>query len=584
MSRFTAGDTRAEWAESVPDLVTDKIRLELHRKHQSAYIFYRRHKWGADCYCTSCLTRFQARLDTERITPKGEGLYDLALTIHHNDRINCPLCGANVTAKSEGYGRSKLWEWNHAAVWSAADDGNTVYIACGDIYGGFSRHEIGSRHLYPLTLDELEKSYGGAEWCYTWVIRLRPGEVKAVRVSYPYTVFRQNTVYSDDDLKEPWDYGGGLYSIHHYTEHHDLNVLESTFLRYAYAEFCKHCIDRTIKYMEYAAVYPSIEMLSKTGFFDIVEDIIDYGVHCKREIDLSGKKPAEIFKLDTNRAAALMRYVRENDRKYQHTNILAVIKMWRLMLRFNSKTTVADAEMFCMRINADMVVDVYRYIGTSCRMVKCDSLPLFEKYSRKIKLSPVKIADYLDRQSISIYLYKDYINECETLGYDLTDSIINRPRDFAAAHERTSSAVRATIIEQKETAEREKHKNYTEKIYPELQETFAYSDKKYSIVVPTCADEIIDEGRQQRNCVAGYAERHIKGAVTILFLRKTNAAGTSFGTLEIGGTKGGYYFRQAFAAGNKQLPSDAKKWLDKWLAMVNSKTAEKDKNRIAVTA
>lgn len=584
MSRFTAGDTRAEWAESVPDLVTDKIRLELHRKHQSAYIFYRRHKWGADCYCTSCLTRFRARLDTERITPKDEGLYDLALTIHHNDYYICPLCGAQAKAKAEGYGRTKLWEWNHAAVWSAADDGQTVYVACGDIYGGFSRHEIGSRHQYPLTLDELEKSYGGAQWCYTWVIRLRPGEVKAVRVDYPYTVTRQNTVYSDDDLKEPWDYGGGLYSIHHYTEHHNINILESSFLRYAYAEFRRHCIDRTIKYMEYAAMYPSVEMLSKTGFFDIVEDIIDYGVHCKREIDLSGKKPAEIFRTDSNKAAALMRYVRENDRRYQHTNILAVIKMWRLMLRFNGKATPADAELLCMRINADMVVDEYRYSGTSSQMIKCDSLALFEKYSKKIKLSPVKIADYLDRQNISVYLYRDYINECITLGYDLSDSIINRPRDFAAAHERTSSAVRALIIERKETAEREKLRNYTEKIYPGLRETFVYSDKKYSIVVPTCADEIIDEGRQQRNCVAGYAERHIKGAVTILFLRKTNAAGTSFGTLEIGGTKGGYYFRQAFAARNKQLPADAKKWLDKWLDTVNRKTAEKDKNRIAVTA
>lgn len=584
MSRFTAGDTGAEWAESVPDLVTDKIRLELHRKHQSAYIFYRRHKWGADCYCTSCLMRFQARFDTERITPKDEKLYDLALTIHHNDDIKCPLCGAQAKAKAEGYGRTKLWEWHSSAVWSAADDGQTVYIACGDIYGGFSRHEIGSRHQYPLTLDELEKSYGGAQWCYTWVVRLRPGEVKAVRVSYPYTVTRQNTVYSDDDLKEPWDYGGGLYSIHHYTEHHNIDILESSFLRYVYAEYRRHCIDRTIKYMEYAAVYPSIEMLSKTGFFEIVEDIIEYSAHCKREIDLAGKKPAEIFKLDTNRAAALMRYVRENDRKYHKTNILAVIKMWRLMLRFNSKATPADAEMFCMRINADMVVDEYRYSGTSSRMMKCESLALFEKCCRKMQLSPIKIADYLDRQSISIYLYKDYINECETLGYDLTDSIVNRPRDFAAAHERTSAANRARIIEEEEKRAEKQKTAYRNKIYPKLLETFAYTDGKYSIVVPVGAEDIIDEGRQQRNCVAGYAERHIKGAVTILFLRKTGAAGSSFGTLEIGGTKGGYYFKQAFAAGNKQLPADAKKWLDKWLAMVNSKTAEKDKDRIAVTA
>jgi hypothetical protein len=52
-----------------------------------------------------------------------------------------------------------------------------------------------------------------------------------------------------------------LYAIH-YTKHHNIDILESTFLRYIYAEYRRHCIDRTIKYMEYAAVYPSIEMLS----------------------------------------------------------------------------------------------------------------------------------------------------------------------------------------------------------------------------------------------------------------------------------------------------------------------------------
>lgn len=581
MGKFTAGDTQAEWAESVPDIVTDKIRLELHRKHQSAYIFYRRHKWGTDCYCTSCLTRFQARLDIERDTPQDEAMYDTALYIRHNNSIRCPLCGADAAAKSEGYGRKKLWEWHPAAVWSAADNGRTVYIACGDIYGGFNRREPGSRRAYSLTLDELEKRYGGAEWSYTWLIRLRPGEVRSVRVNF------SGIAYSDDDLKEPWDYGGGgfIYTVHHYDYQcfYGTDILEKTFLRYAYAEYCEHSIDRSIKYMEYAAVYPSVEMLSKTGFFDIVEDIIDYGVHCKREVNLSGKKPAEIFRMDSNRAAALMRFARGYDKELHRTNILAVIKMWRLMLKFNSKATVEEAELLCMRTGSDMVPDYCGTYVTSTHMIKSANLEIYEKVSRIVKLSPAKIADYAEKQGISIHLYKDYINECADLGYDLSDSIINRPKDFLAAHERTSAAKRAKIIEAEELRLRKCRTEYSEKIYPDLLEKFAYFDEKYSIIVPVGADDIIDEARQQRNCVAGYAERHLRGKVIILFLRRRSAPGTSFGTLEIGQRGKKFYFAQAYAAGNKKLPEDARKWLDSWLDMVNQKENE-GKIRIAVTA
>ena len=566
MNKLTAGDRYAEWVETIPDLVSDKIRLELHRKYRSGYIFYRRHKWGADCYCTNCLNRFQARYDLDPVIPKNADFIYLAEILYHNTTVTCPMCGVKVTAKAEGKGRKRLFHWSPVAVWSFADDGQTVYIVCGEIFGGFGRRDIGSKREYPIPIDEMEKCYSGSEWSTHWIVRLRPGEVKAARRAYGV----MNTDYfTEKDLKEPWDYCGSIYNICHYFTHYNISVLKDTFLKYSYEVYNRYLFDYTIKFMEYSALYPSVEMLCKSGFHEIIEDIVDYRAHCKREINLSGTKPAEIFRTDSNKAAALMRYGRENDLvNYPGIDILAVIKMWKLLLKFNPKAKIEEAQDVCVKFKLSMVVG-YGYSDHD--MVKCRNFALFEKCCRKVGLSPVKIGNYLEKQDITIILYMDYVNECEQLGFDLSDSIINRPKDFAAAHERTASAVRTRIEEEKARANEGRRNEYRRKIYPALCDTFEYSDSRYSIIVPTCCKDIFDEARQQRNCVAGYAERHISGSTIILFLRKTDDMNTSFGTLEIGKNGGSktYYFRQAYAAENKQLPKAAKKWLDRWLEGVN---------------
>ena len=553
MEKFAAGDTQAAWVEDLPRLVTDDIRLAMHRKYGSQYIFYRRrNKSNVECYCTYCMKYFTARADDtslDPIIPKDRMYLDIARYIAHNETIQCPLCGERLTARAEGRGRKQLFEQFPVAVWFAADGGQTVYIVCGELYGGFG--------IKPIPVRDMEKIYGGMEWDTHWIVRLRPGEVKAVR-RYG------ECAYSDNDIKEPY-FCNGLYCSRHYHTHENMDVLDSSFLKYVCRELDSLYIDNVIKFMEYAAVYPSIEMLCKTGFGKAVTDIIDSGETYRQVIDLSGTKPSEIFRLDSNRAAALMRYARSSD--WHGADILLMIKAWRLILRYEPKATINDTELFC--ING---------------RIRRDELAIYRHCARETKQSPRKILKYITDQVTTICNYEDYIDECVELGYDLTDSIINRPRDFAAAHERASSALRALIAERRAQEIKKADSEYREKIYPELCRKFRYSDDTYSIVVPTCADEIIEEGKQQRNCVAGYAERHISGKVIILFLRKNSGIGKSFGTLEIGQTGDKYHFRQAYAAKNKQLPGDAKKWLDKWLDRVNKKAANKAKTRIAVTA
>ncbi|MCY1250002.1 PcfJ-like protein [compost metagenome] len=53
------------------------------------------------------------------------------------------------------------------------------------------------------------------------------------------------------------------------------------------------------------------------------------------------------------------------------------------------------------------------------------------------------------------------------------------------------------------------------------------------IVVPHTAKEIIDEGNKLSHCVGGYAQRHVDGQTTILFIRKTENLDEPFYTVEV---------------------------------------------------
>ena len=60
-----------------------------------------------------------------------------------------------------------------------------------------------------------------------------------------------------------------------------------------------------------------------------------------------------------------------------------------------------------------------------------------------------------------------------------------------------------------------------------------YSSGEYFVRQPHSMDEITDEGKTLSHCVGGYAQRHAKGALNILFIRKTDDPDTPLYTMEL---------------------------------------------------
>jgi len=148
--------------------------------------------------------------------------------------------------------------------------------------------------------------------------------------------------------------------------------------------------------------------------------------------------------------------------------------------------------------------------------------------SRQIDLSAAK--KYLAAKAPSLRLrdtfvsWRDYVRAAEGLGYDLSVHNVLFPRALLEAHD---NAVASEIIYSNGKLTRGQLAGLKER-----KKRFGFKDERFEIVVPMTVEEIVAEGRMQRNCVAGYAEWHINGTLTILFLRERSKSDESFYTIE----------------------------------------------------
>lgn len=572
MGAYQSNDPEMMWMNNVPDIITSEMIKKLHQQYSTAYIIYRRHKWGVDCYCTNCLKRYSARNDTVIDTPLDGALLDMAISIREKAKVKCPYCGRMAIAKSAGRSRRKMWERYNMTILKSADGGETVYGICGSLFPMLDR----------LNPEEPKDIRINPQFDDYYVFRLRRGEIKLARWSWFSQRFTSCPAPFNPYIRS------NLYDTQYFDEYpnFDDDELQNSFLKY----FLPYMgiSYKSVALMQIYARYPQTEMLIKAGLASVVADIAN-GVSYKRAINLDGQTPAEILRTDTNRAAEILRYFK------QHSNLGALdkINFFRKLSKISPK------------IKFEFSAEMYdKYIGTG-RFTYGGRTEYNNRHSiiailKATGLTMVKLNNYIDKQieadpsdcCHAAYFIKpvfericgsyiDYIWQCRQLGYDLTDSIVNRPKNLEAAHGRNSDALRTIEAEKAAKAKADLLKFYQE-LYEKLCEKYSYTDDKYMVVVPKNADEIVAEGAAQRNCVAGYAERHIKGQTTILFLRYVSDPCKSFGTLEVKvNSMGKTYFCQAYAKRNTQLPDDAKKFLDKWLKAVNAKKKITKKSKTA---
>lgn len=174
-----------------------------------------------------------------------------------------------------------------------------------------------------------------------------------------------------------------------------------------------------------------------------------------------------------------------------------------------------------------------------------------------------KLVNYLKRidtyQAIypgdGIVLLYDYVNMCKQMGIvPVTDS-----NSLKREHDVTARIYNGWKSEQFTKEQTKKFTNVHEKL-----SKYAYSDNRLVVVVPETPQDLVNEGRGNRNCVASYVDSYAKGKSEIFFIRKKDDPEKSYITIETYGN--GENLSQAFYASNQPINNaNDMDFIIKWL-------------------
>lgn len=510
------------------------------------YLFFRKEGdlmglGGVSLYASCCGRKEHRPCLTRTEPPEHRALLD---HLRHKEPWTCPWCGREVTVidLAKARGRKSLRRTELTVLLHTRGDA-----------------------LYADAL-ALHKDYGDEQaltarptvWCSSGY-RFAPGEVMQAdyqmtcREHEPVITYERERLGRPKQVSEPFK-DGPIY-WYHYEPYSILNreVLEEhPFFRWC--GFFDHWqyrpggargyafkFDDFISYLTAYAIYPrQVEMLVKSGLWEPLSDLIytrkrnaaamcweepdprkSFGLN-KRELSwfLGVQPPMEVL--------ALRNYVQK------HWD-----KRWGLP--------------FCM--------DFRNLWG--CQLSAMEVL----RFLRRFRLDPERFLRYLDRvyeETESHYatlfeLYRDYLDAAWALGYCMEHGKVLWPENLNEAHDTATAELageQAAALRRGVAADARTRKD-----------KYEFELDGLRIVFPMTAAAIKREGKALDHCVGGYAERHMKGVTTILFLRRAEAPATPYITLEMNGNT----IRQIHGYHNDTLPGSRNPravhgaFLDAWL-------------------
>lgn len=296
-----------------------------------------------------------------------------------------------------------------------------------------------------------------------------------------------------------------------------------------------------ISYLTAYTIYPrQVEMLSKSGYWQPISDLVwsrkkNAGAMCWEESD-----PRKAFGADKRELAWIMG-VQPNMKVLEVRNY--VRKHW-------DKTWDLS---FCM--------DFCNLWGS--QLDPMEVLRLAKRY----RLDPDRLLRYFDGvyvQNEDYYctlfeIYRDYLDAAYALGRCMEHSAVLWPEQLYTAHD--------MAVAERAEKEARTEKSRRAASLKERRLKYEFELDGLRIIFPATGGAIRREGRALDHCVGGYAERHLNGVCTILFLRRADDPHTPYVTIEMDGNQ----IRQIHGYHNDTLagspkPREAHKdFLETWL-------------------
>lgn len=506
-----------------------------------AYIFYRETRTGRDIMTSCCRKRVGA--DDRTIPP----LYDAAY-LRHNDALRCPFCGEHAVMKELRHlGKRKMLEEYKPVVFLRAVRGELWALAAWTrkLYGGEfldepKYHVAGVYHFAPGKAVKYEGFWGKNKPDHTCEEKksIDPRKRKINEpfmdgTGYMYTYVNYQVAGLDAIGRSDFRYC--QYEPYHKKQFGDLHM-------------------SLMKYLAACCVYPrDVEMLMKCGSGELVYDLVDGRTKNARIYRWGAGDPRKAFGLDGQE----LRAWRESKLD------VYMIEDYKRLKKAGYKTSFA--ELAAIRNG----MGHYSYGDLM-------------KEADELGIKPMKLFRYFEKQAqLGTYggpgeafrEWQGYIRVVRSLKWSLEEQTVKYPRDLRRRHDEATQELNLKRVRERDAAERERRKE-DRRLVREAADRLKAWRKKYNfrmdgylIRVAETLEEIREEGRILKHCVGGYAERHMAGKTTILFLRDEAAPDTPLITIEMDGDRliqiHGY--KNERYAGAKDPKVTYKPILDVWL-------------------
>lgn len=521
---MTQAEQARRFAEKAPPL--NQAERDAINALFPAYIF--RRSCTNEIWTTCCHQHMTVRDEDMLVTTPERNFLAVMWEPHQRERRNrwedlpgpavqCPLCGKMVTVKElrytgrrenlSRYRRAVVLRWYRGALWARAYD-------CGKHYS--------KDKGYSLT--------GEPKSVLVGVYRFRPGLAEGTTRDWFWDAPFLSLDRQDGPLaKGRWKIHGPFNANAEYGVGYEvigLDEIPKSPFRYCMAEEAAGKTDKFLQFLTVCCFYPrQIEMLMKAGMSSVVMDLTERGVKHAAVINWDEPNPSKAFGL-----------TRQDMKMFLSTN--RDIQILELRKRLKGRVPLTQCA---------------EWISNGLNVQKTFSA------AKKWSLPPEKLIRYLDgyvgcarhggKSSLgsALCFWEDYLTAAEAIGCKLHRENVLLPRDLGAAHDEATEKHQAKLERERaaqrkaEQAKRERQARLAEEKYEErrmsLEKKYGFTMDGYVIRAPKNKDEVLAEGRKLQHCVGGYADRHIQGKTTILFMRKVKKPDEPWLTIEMDGNR-----------------------------------------------
>lgn len=502
------------------------------------YIFFRPEKTGVR-FSASCCGR-SAFLEQPRRTEfpwENKLLGDMK----HNAEYSCPWCGRAVTMKDlrRAGKRHMLNEYRHAILLHAREE--ALYADAVVLNKSYETE----KSLTAPPAYRLSSSY-----------RFAPGDVMQV----DYQVWAEKGWITHERgrlgrrklVQEPFKVGSISFFRHEpYSILNRSALKKCPVTRYSFyfSQWKPNCLCffDFVSYMTAYCIYPrQIEMLVKAGLHEPVRALI----YERKKFAGAIRWEEPDIRRAMNLSASELREVLERKPPMRALELRNLARRW-----FSLRWTVGEAVEFLRTWGEEKA----RYFLRFCRRYHLDPCRL----ARYLEENCVEDADLIWREIQDVFdAYRDYLEAAWLLGQCLEHSRVIYPENLRAAHDEATEQ----LMERQPPAAAE---NAAVRGAARLKK-YSFEMDGLRIVFPLTAASIRREGKALEHCVGGYAERHIKGVVTILFLRKVQEPNKPYVTIEMDGNRIVQIHGYQNDRGQRSPRHIHKAFLDTWLAWLKA--------------